>query len=206
MTALINGSPKRSGSTSGKLLDILKEHLSTELAETSLHGPEPGPESLAAMRRADVWLFAFPLYVDSLPSHLVACLTCLEQLARETRPRVYAVVNCGFYEGQQNRLALEILENFCARANCMWCGGVGIGGGGALAALPRAAGRKGPMGPVEAALRELAGNIASGSAQEKKYVTVAVPRLLYKLAGEMGWRKQIKSNGGRARDLGKRID
>lgn len=206
MTALINGSPKRSGSASATLLDILKGHLSADPAETGLHGPEPGPGALGVMAGADVWVLAFPLYVDGVPSHLLACLEGLERLAREKRPKVYAVVNCGFYEGQQNRIALEIIENFCARSGCRWCGGVGTGGGGAISTLPRLPDGKGPMGPVDAALRELAGNIESGSGQENRYTTVGIPRLMYRLAGEMGWRKQIKDNGGRAKDLDKRID
>lgn len=205
MTALINGSPKHGGSASGTLLDILKGHMGTEPAETGLHGPEPGPEALGIMAGADVWVIAFPLYVDGVPSHLLACLTGLEQLAREKRPKVYAVVNCGFYEGRQNRLALEIIENFCAKSGCQWCGGVGTGGGGALSSLPRLPDGKGPMGPVDAALRELAGNIESGSRQDNRYVTVGIPRLMYRIAGEMGWRKQIKDNGLKARDLNKRI-
>ncbi len=203
MTVLINGSPKHSGSASGTLLDILKGHMRAEPAMTDLHGPEPGTESLKTLAEGDVWIFAFPLYVDSVPSHLLACLTELEPLAREKQPKVYAVVNCGFYEGRQNRPALEIIENFCARAGCRWCGGVGTGGGGALSTLAKLG--KGPAGPVDAALRELAENIGSGSRQENRYVTLGIPRLMYKLAGEMGWRKMIKANGGRARDLDKRI-
>ena len=189
MTALINGSPKPSGSASAVLLKILKEHICGELLETALRGPEPGDGCVKALAGADTWVFAFPLYVDGVPSHLLNCLCKLQGLAEEKRPRVYAVANCGFYEGEQNRLALSVMENFCQRAGCRWCGGVGIG----------------PMGPVERALRELGESISAGAARDNRYVTVALPRLMYKLAGQMGWRKMIRANGGRARDLDKRI-
>ncbi len=205
MTALINGSPKLSRSTSGTLLGILKEHMGGGFLETALHGPEPGDGCIEALAGAGAWVFAFPLYVDGVPSHLLSCLCKLQSLAGEKRPRVYAIVNCGFYEGEQNRLALSVMENFCMRAGCRWCGGVGTGGGGAISMLPRVPGEKGPLGPVERALRELGENISSGAAQDNRYVTVAVPRIMYKLAGQMGWRKMIKANGGRAGDLGKRM-
>ncbi len=205
MTALINGSPKPSGSASAVLLKILKEHICGELLETALRGPEPGDGCVKALAGADTWVFAFPLYVDGIPSHLLSCLCRLQGLAEEKHPRIYAVANCGFYEGEQNRLALSVMENFCQRAGCRWCGGVGIGGGGSLTSLPRVPEEKGPMGPVERALRELGDSISAGAARDNWYVTVALPRLMYKLAGQMGWRKMIRANGGRARDLDKRI-
>jgi len=205
MIALINGSPKRNGSTSEALLNDLKSAIDTELVETGLHRPVLETDSLEKIAGADTWVFAFPLYVGGVPSHLLACLTQLELTARDKRRRVYAIVNCGFYEGIQNELALSIIENFCVRAGCAWGGGIGVGGGGALSMLPKTPDGKGPRRPVEQALKALAENIMSGSSQENRYVTVGIPRVMYRLAGQMGWRRQIKDNGGKTRDLGKRI-
>ena len=42
-----------------------------------------------------------------------------------------------------------------------------------------------------------------GERQEDRYVSVAFPRFLYKMAGQMGWRQMIKANGGKAKDLGR---
>ena len=152
------------------------------------------------LQNAGAWVFACPLYVDGLPSHLLACLMELEKqgLAGKT---VYAVVNGGFYEGVQAEPALSVFENWGARAGHIWGGGGGIGGGGAVPELPPA--EKGPMASVRRALRGLAGRIAGGEAGENRYLTIAFPRFLYRMAAQLGWRRRIKANGGRARDLGR---
>ena len=41
--------------------------------------------------------------------------------------------------------------------------------------------------------------------QENNYISVGMPRFLYKMAAQMGWRQAIKANGGKVRDLGKRL-
>ena len=200
--ALIDASPKPRGSTSGILLSHLRQRLpaGVEGTEQRLRSPALPPEALPALQNAGVWVFACPLYVDGLPSHLLACLMELEKqgLAGKT---VYAVVNCGFYEGIQAKPALGVFENWCARAGHTYGGGLGIGGGGAIPELPPA--EKGPMAPVLQALRELGGRIAGGEAGENRYLTIAFPRFLYRMAAQLGWRRRIKANGGRARDLGR---
>ena len=126
----------------------------------------------------------------------------LEPLGPEHPGRtVYAIVNCGFYEGEQAALALKILENWCAKAGFVWGGGLGMGGGGAIPTL--AATEKGPMVPICRALAGLGERIARGEGGENQYCTVAFPRFLYRLAGQMGWRQGIRQNGGRAKDLGR---
>lgn len=117
-------------------------------------------------------------------------------------PCLNALVNCGFYEGIQAEFALDILQNWSAKTGLTWGGGIGIGGGGALAQMPSAENGHGPKAPIEKALRAMAGKILRREAQENNYVSIAFPRFLYKMAAQMGWRQMIKANGGRSRDLG----
>lgn len=200
--ALINGSPKQKNSASRGLLCDLRAALpaGTKPVEAELHGPTVPPEIIPTLDGCGAWVLAFPLYVDGVPGHLLSCLTQLEKTAKGKS--IYAVVNCGFYEGAQTGPALEIMENFCAKSGARW-GGVGTGGGGALGVLP--GGEKGPKALICRALTGLAETAAEGKIQENKFVTVAFPRTLYKLSGQMGWRKQIKDNGGKPRDLGRRF-
>ena len=100
--------------------------------------------------------------------------------------------------------ALKVLENWCVKAGFLWSGGIGIGGGGALAQMPHVKNGHGPKAPVAKALRALADSILQNEAQKNHYVSIAFPRFLYKLAAQMGWQQMVKQNGGRARDLGKR--
>ena len=60
------------------------------------------------------------------------------------------------------------------------------------------------MAPVDAAIDMLAQKIIRGEAAGTVFTQIAMPRFLYKLAGEIGWRQSIRANGGRPRDLGKR--
>lgn len=203
MTALlINGSPKSRDTASGVLLGDLKARLPEGVStrELSLRTAALSGEALEQFRQAGAWVFAFPLYVDSLPSHLLSCLVELERSLSGTPGKtVYALVNCGFYEGIQTAPAMEVMANWCARTGFVWGGGIGVGGGGALTELPDT--EKGPKAPVYHALAILGERIAGQGTGENLFCSIAFPRFLYQMAAQMGWRKKIKANGGRTTDL-----
>lgn len=198
---LINASPKGKNSASASLLETLIPRL-PEGAQTLFLPAAKLPSGTAeSLSQADAIVVACPLYVDGLPGHLLSCLMELENGPWKEGARVYGIVNCGFYEGAQNRLALRLLENWCAKAGLAWGGGLGVGGGGALDMLPQ--GEKGPRAPINREVGILADAIRQLEAVENRYATVAFPRALYRLSGQFGWRKRIKANGGKAKDLGK---
>lgn len=204
--ALINGSPKRKESASGALLDDLKYYFEdkAEIVEIGFHTSVLPEKTLEELGEADAWVFSYPLYVDGIPGHLLACLTQLEE-ARLQRPQVhiYGIVNCGFYEGIQAELALKILQNWSDKAGYIWGSGVGVGGGGSLAMMPKMEPGKGPKANIEKALNRMAEQALGGESGENAYVSVGFPRAMYKIAAQMGWRQAIKANGGRKRDLGR---
>lgn len=207
--ALINGSPKAESSASGILLADLKHHFSGELEvlERDMRKDSVPEALIKELENADVWVLAAPLYVDGIPSHLLSCLIQLEQVCWQSCEKmVYGLVNCGFYEGIQAEPALAVLRNWCAKAGFSWGGGIGVGGGGGLAMMPEPKPGKGPKAPIHKALDALADQILKGGTKENVYVSVAFPRVLYKLAAQMGWRQMIKANGGKAQDLGKRLE
>ncbi len=217
--ALLNGSPKYKNSSSELLLADLKRCLlksaeaaetagrEPEILETALHHETVPAEIMDKLLSADAWVISCPLYVDGLPGHLLSCLLQLEDaLRKKEHPEarqifIYGIVNCGFYEGIQAETALEILENFCGKTGLIWGGGIGVGGGGGLAMMNSPKPEKGPKAPIERELRAMAGRILHQQTLENRYVSVAFPRFLYKMAAQMGWRQQIRANGKRARDL-----
>ncbi len=205
----MNGSPKSGGSTSGSLLADLKPCFAGEadIIEIGLHDFSISQERFGELEGADAWVFSCPLYVDGLPAHLLSCLVQLEQAGWQNREiHIYGIINCGFYEGIQAESALALLRNWCAKTGFVWRGGIGVGGGGGLGQMPEIKNGHGPKAPVNRALREMAGKILRRETQENKYVSVAFPRFLYKMAAQIGWRQAIKANGGKAKDLGRKPD
>lgn len=119
--------------------------------------------------------------------------------------RVYCVVNSGFYEGKQNAIAIEILENWCNKVGLVWGMGIGFGGGGGLAYMGSCPLGKGPKASLGTAYKDLSKKIITKSSSENTYISIGFPRCFYKLGAEMGWRKMIKANGGTKKDLGRRL-
>lgn len=205
--ALINGSPKVKNSTSGTLLEDLKYYCSgkAEIIEVGLHSATISEKVKEELNTAEAWVFAFPLYVDGIPAHLLSCLVQLEEACLQNHEtNIYGIVNCGFYEGIQAEFALKILQNWTTKGGYVWGSGIGVGGGGGLAMMPKMEPGQGPKAPIDKALSILADGILKKKMQENNYVSVAFPRFLYKLGAQMGWRQMIKANGGKKKDLNRR--
>ena len=204
--ALINGSPKIKDSTSGILLEDIKSYLyhQAEVIDIHMYKPILSKSDLEQLRDVDIFVFSCPLYVDGIPGHLLSCLSQLEEVFKTNHTiKVYGIVNCGFYEGIQAKLALQILQNWCLKTGLIWGGGIGIGGGGALAQVPTVKNGHGPKAPVDKALQVMSVHILQSEIQENDYISIAFSRFLYQLAAQFGWRQLIKANGGKSKNLGK---
>ena len=72
-----------------------------------------------------------PVYVDTLPSTVLEMLVKIENFAKNKsiKLNVYAMTNCGFYEGEQNRLAQKTIEVWSEKCGFTYKGGLGIGAG-----------------------------------------------------------------------------
>ena len=199
LTVLINGSPKLKGSASGMILGDLKKILDgkTEMEEVDFHTNIVNPEAMETLKKADKIVVAFPLYFDGIPSHLLRCLEQIKDISAD----VYAVSNAGFYEGEQNAHALAIIRNWCSKNNPEWKMGVGIGGGGAMTAIGSVPLGKGPKKGPDKALMTLADQLVKGQGDEDIFVSIGMPRRMYKMAAEMGWKSMAKKNGLKKEDL-----
>jgi len=203
---MINGSPKKSGSASGAIIGELERIAGRTFAQYHAMSLFRN-ESFEPVLQADAIVIVFPLYVDALPSQLLRLLTRLENPLKQTSGRklmLFAICNCGFYEGAQTKTALAILRNFADRAGLRWGYGLGIGCGGYLGGVKDAS--KGPTANVHAALREFAAKIEStdGVPLDDEFVQLddvfvqpMMPRFLYRLGGHIGWRKMAKANGAK---------
>ena len=130
-TVLINCSPKKKLSVSGFIMKCAGWMIRGEKEYMHLRTPADREKILQALKAAGKVVFAVPLYVDSVPSHMLPFMKEMEAFCRENslRLKVYVIANNGFIEGRQNEPLMQVMENFCARSGLEWCGGVGIGGG-----------------------------------------------------------------------------
>ena len=190
----INGSPKAEGSSSGVFIRKIENMMNTEFdvyQALQLIRQNYVSETIAKILKADTLLFSFPLYVDSIPAPLIRVLSFLMSEAKNgngNKPRVFAICNCGFYEAEHTRIALEILRNFTLRANLRWGYGIGIGSGGYVASRMKQL-NKGSTSNVNEVLQALSQSMQDNSTDsaEDIFITPKIPKFLYKLGGHIGW-------------------
>ena len=130
-TVLVNCSPKRKLSVSGFLMKCAGVLIRGKKEYLHLRTPADHQAILQALNGAGKVVFVTPLYVDSVPSHMLPFMRKTEAFCRENnlRLKVYVIANNGFIEGKQNESLMQVVENVCARSGLDWCGGIGIGGG-----------------------------------------------------------------------------
>lgn len=129
-TVLIDCSPKRRMSASGFIVAFTGMFVFGKKVFLKLRTPKDYVAILEAAKDADAIVFAMPLYVDGVPSHVLPFLKEMERTYSScSEKRIYVIANNGFIEGKQNEPLMQIMENFCDRAGLTWCGGLGIGGG-----------------------------------------------------------------------------
>lgn len=81
--------------------------------------------------KVDNIVFVTPVYVDTIPSTVLEKLQKMERYAKDKdiKLNVYAITNCGFYEGEQCELAQTTFKIWCEKCKFSWKGGLGIGAG-----------------------------------------------------------------------------
>ncbi len=210
---LVNGSPKKKNSASGLLLKEMKSLLTTkentcQFEEMHLNEKEMTLEQLTLIESWDRIVFSFPLYVDGIPAHF---LTCMQEMEKHLNPRtdgrdrtVYVMVNCGFFEGRQNRLAIDMIAHWCKKAGCIMGQGLGVGGGGMLSSLETLPPGKGPNRNLGKALETFSEAVIHQQSGSPILINPNFPRIAYRLAAQHNWRTQAKKNGLKRKDLSRK--
>lgn len=204
---MINGSPKAKNSNSGYLLELLCRRLPKEWAynEYKIIKPKDYDAALSAALDCDLLVFSFPLYVDSLPSHLLRLLTNLEKAFNNAAPakpvKVYAVINCGFFEGRQNHVAVEIMQNWAVKAGLSWGQALMAGGGEMLGGTKAVPMGYGPNKNIARALKILAANIMQGGSAENVCINPSFPRFLFVFMANRMWGLMLRQNGFKSKAI-----
>lgn len=203
---MINASPKVAENNSAYFLSEIKTLIGCNhnVTEIKINKPTLDKLHIPSFSSCDVLIIAFPLYVDSIPSHLTNVLLKLHQevLMKNKKPiRVYCVVNCGFYEGKQTHIALQIIKNWCTKAGLNYCQGIGIGAGEMFGQIKKVPLGHGPKKSLGKALTAISENITGSKKADNIYVSPDFPRFLFKLMADSHWNSIAKSLGVKKKDL-----
>lgn len=206
---MIDGSPKVSKSNSEYFLNILSDFIESKyIVKYKLSKKVDYEDIIKEINTIDTLVFAFPLYVDSLPSHVLEFLIMLEENFKDNLKgvNVYVIANCGFYEGKQNKIALNIMKCWCKKMNIKWAQGIGIGAGEMMGGLRNVPMGKGPNTNLGLALDNLAKNINENKSGDDIFTTPSMfPRFAFRLAANRFWISKANRNGLKKRDLNKCI-
>jgi NAD(P)H-dependent FMN reductase len=209
---VIAGSPKQPGKAVSDLLaEIAAGSLQDESTDVKMisirktFNQKKTDEAYQTMATADAMIIIFPLYVFCLPGITMRFLqsygTYAASLPERKKTAVYAVVNCGFPEPEINGEAVRVVARFAQAVGAQFSRGVIIGGGGMLTMDVQPANRARENYAAE--MKRIKTEIQEGICTPAENVTVRVriPRLFYLFMGNMGWKRSIKKNGKKKKDL-----
>lgn len=200
---IINGSPRGKKSNSEILINYLYSLLEGhKINKYYSFFNKIDSEIKSEIHNTDALIFAFPLYVDSIPSSLLDILVKFEEeKIINSKTKIYCIVNNGFFEGKQNQLAILQMKNWCKKIGAEWGQGVGIGAGEILSYLEKVPLGKGPLKNLGKALNQLSNNIKTLNSDNEIYINPNWSRLLYWIQGTISWIIKARKNKLKMKEL-----
>ena len=201
--SVINGSPKAIKSNS----EILGNYLSSLLKENEIKkyysiSFRLNDENKNEIYNSDVLIFLFPLHVDGIPSNLLKLLVKFEEeKVIKSETKIYCIVNNGFYESKQNRLAILQIKNWCEKVKADWGQGIGVGAGELLPYLKKYPLGQGPLKNLGKVLDEFSANIITLKSDKDIYINPNWLKSLYFFQGSISWILKGRKNNLRVREL-----
>lgn len=201
--SIVNGSPKAIKSNS----EILENYLSSLLKENEIKkyysiSFRLNDENKNEIYNSDVLIFLFPLHVDGIPSNLLKLLVKFEEeKVIKSETKIYCIVNNGFYESKQNRLAILQIKNWCEKVNARWGQGIGVGAGELLPYLKKYPLGQGPLKNLGKVLDEFSANIITLKSDEDIYLNPNWLKSLYFFQATISWILKGRKNNLRVREL-----
>lgn len=214
--SIINGSPKIGKSTSALLIEYLlailqetsPQHIAPEIKTHHINQSALTAAQISDIQNSDALIFAFPLYIDSIPAHLLRQLSVLAQEGFHGKEKkVYCIVNNGFYEGTQNRVAVEQMKLWCESVHLSWGQAIGTGAGEMYPLIKQIPLGYGPNKNIGCALHDFARNILTQSIGTDRFISVHWPRFLWKIqASALVWYPRAKANGLKRKEMRRKME
>lgn len=205
---IINGSPKMGKSTSALMIEYFLTEINQQDIEVyNINQSTLSEEQISKIQSSDALVFAFPLYIDSIPAHLLRTLLILEQKGFKRKDiKVYCIVNNGFYEGRQNHIAIEQMKLWCKAVNLTWGQAIGTGAGEMYPLVKDIPLGHGPNKNIGNALKDLAHHVLAGGSGTEHLISVNWPRVLWRIqSSTLVWYPRAKANGLNKQAMFKRI-
>ena len=219
--SMINGSPKVASSCSGLLLNQLQKDILNKAGSSitskdfTLYQINRNPLSdrdIAEIIISDIIVVAFPLYVDGIPSHMLAALYQLEEafsgLSVSAKPTFYGIINNGFSEGFQNQHAANMLKLFCQRAGISFGQVFATGAGEMMRSMIEANAPfgEGPLSFVKEPWNSFVEHIISQESASSVFCSLKMPGVLFRIIGNHTfWKPAAKKNGISEKQMSRRL-
>ena len=183
---ILNGSPRAPRSNSKEYAAIFTGacSLPTEIFAIT---PKNHLELCSRMEEFSQLLLVFPLYADGIPVPLLSFLKTLAAHPPKKKPVISVLINCGFIEWQQNRLAVEMVKLFCTQQGYVFGSALMIGSGEAILKTPF-------RFLAERGIRKLAASI-QWHQYRTFHTTMPLPKKLFIRASTNYWLAMGEKNG-----------
>lgn len=202
---MISGSPRKKGSNSMYILSQLKEMFDGKNSITLFSSDifVNKEHNMADAFDCDALIIAFPLYVDGIPSNLLEFMEqaesfFLDNSSKINHPVLNVIVNNGFYDARQNRIAIEMAFLWGKKLGLQRGSGLGVGAGEMMQFAKIG---QGPMHNLGVELTKFVQSIMDERDFETRFVEPNFPRILYILSAHMGWGKMAAQNGLKKKDI-----
>lgn len=208
----INGSPRKKTSGSSYFIKKLTSMLNNSLEVKEFFIDElMSDETLCNETLSyNKIVFVSPLYVDCLPVEMLTFMIEFEKFIKTKENLnidVYALINCGFLEGPQNHIALDIIKNYTKRLNLNWRFGVGLGAGEFLKSSDSMPLNTGIKKEIYNAFLELKKDLEGTSIDKKEniFASPKVPKWFFIAIANHSWVTAAKKNGLKKSDIYKQL-
>lgn len=175
---ILNGSPRAPKSNSKCYAEIFSKYCE-DGADYFAISKNNHPEICARLSNYTDMLLVFPLYADSLPVGLLNFLKYLEDFPPEKKPVMSVLINCGFFEYEQNEIAVDMLRLFCRRNGYTFGSVLMLGSGEAILDSPF-------KFIATRAVRKLVKSVKKGENREL-HATMPLTKRLFVLASTVYW-------------------
>lgn len=183
---IVNGSPRAPKSNSKKYSQMFRQFWQGETKEYLVTSGKH-EECCRQLKDYDQLMFVFPLYADGIPVTLMNYLKVLEQNIPEKKPVVHVLINCGFFEPEQNLTAVEMMRCFCEKNGFRYGMTFCIGSGEAILTTPFAF-------FVKRKMKRFVRGMQSGKSELLK-VTMPLTKKMFLSASTSYWEAYGAKNG-----------